>query len=203
MQPHFEIFNNYVPKSSLPILNKWFAQRPFELKITKKRNTKYGDFRASEKGKLSRISVNSNLNEYAFLITLTHEFAHLLVWLKHQHKAKAHGLEWKTEFSTLMRVLLIKKIFPEHLDAVLEKHIKNPPASSSRDIKLVRELKKYDEQTNAIHLINVPEGAKFILNNKRVFIKGEKKRSRYLCEEISSKKGYLIHGIVEVQVIEN
>jgi len=199
---NFEILENYIPKKSIPILQKWFNQRPFELKITKKRSTKFGDFRTSEKDKLSRISINSNLNEYAFLITLTHEFAHLLVWLKHQHKAMAHGLEWKTEFATLTNVLLVKNIFPEEIAVVLRKHIKNPPASSARDINLVFELKKYDQKTNTIHLVNVPEGATFILNDKRVFIKGEKRRTRFLCEEVSSKKGYLIHSIAEVFVIE-
>ena len=105
----FEILINYVPKDSLPILDKWFNQKPFELRIPKKRATKFGDFRATLKNTPHRISVNSNLNQYAFLITLTHEFAHLLVWDNHQHKVKAHGLEWKTEFATLMNVLL--KIF--------------------------------------------------------------------------------------------
>ena len=202
MPINFEILENYIPKNSLPIVQNWFNQRPFELKITQKRSTKLGDFRTSEKGQLCRISVNSNLNKYAFLITLTHEFAHLLVWLKHQHQAKAHGLEWKTEFATLTNVLLIKNIFPEGIANVLKKHIKNAPASSARDINLVFELKKYDQKTNTIPLVNAPKGVKFILNDKRVFIKGEKRRTRYLCEEISTKKGYLIHGIAEVLIIE-
>ncbi len=141
MRIDFEILKNYVPQESLPILEKWFNQKPFELRIPKKRITKFGDFRASLKGKPHRISVNSDLNKYAFLITLTHEFAHLLVWDRHQHKVKAHGLEWKTEFSTLMDVLLTKNVFPEHLKIVLQKHLKNAPASSARDVNLINELK--------------------------------------------------------------
>ena len=166
------ILKKFVPEESLPILTKWFSQRPFELRIPKKRTTKFGDFRASLNNKPHRISVNSDLNNYAFLITLTHEFAHLLVWDKHQHKVKAHGLEWKTEFSTLMSVLLAKNIFPEHLKVVLEKHLKNPPASSARDINLINELKKYDAPSNTLQLIDLPEGSAFSINNKRFFIKG-------------------------------
>jgi SprT protein len=199
----FEILQNYVPQKSLPILQKWFSQRPFELRIPKKRATKFGDFRASTKQEPNRISVNSNLNQYAFLITLTHEFAHLLVWLQHKHKVKAHGIEWKTEFQKLMSVLLEKKIFPEHLEIVLQKHLKNPPASSARDVNLINELKKYDAPSNAIQLIEIEEGTAFVLHNKRVFIKGKKRRTRYLCKEISTKKEYLIHGVAEVELVDN
>ena len=67
----FEILKKYVPLDSLPILEKWFNQKPFELRIPKKRATKFGDFRASLKNMPHRISVNSDLNEYAFLITYT------------------------------------------------------------------------------------------------------------------------------------
>jgi SprT protein len=198
-----DAIKNHVPTASLPILKKWFDQRPFVLKITKKRATKFGDFRGSLKNEQPRISVNSDLNQFAFLITLTHEFAHLLVWHEHKHKVKAHGLEWKTEFATLMNVLIKKDVFPEHLKIVLQKHMKNPPASSARDTNLINELKKYDAPSNTIQLINLPEGSAFSINNKRFFIKGNKRRTRFLCKEISSKKEYLIHGVAEVLLIDN
>ncbi|MDG1475574.1 MAG: SprT-like domain-containing protein [Vicingaceae bacterium] len=199
----FEILQNYVPTASLPILKKWFSQRSFDLKISKKRTTKFGDFRGSLKNEQPRISVNSNLNEYAFLITLTHEFAHLLVWLKHQHKVKAHGIEWKTEFATLMNVLLTRNVFPEHLKQVLEIHMKNPAASSARDFSLINELKKHDVPSNLLTLMEIEENSTFILNEKRVFIKGKKRRTRFVCKEISTKKEYLIHGVAEVELVNN
>lgn len=202
MEATIKILKNYVPENSLPILYKWFSQRPFELKITKKRVTKFGDFRASLKDEVQKISVNANLNQYAFLITLTHEFAHHLIWKKHGHKVKAHGIEWKTEFATLMNVLITKNIFPEHLAIVLQEHLKNPAASSARDINLINELKKYDSPSNSIHLSELPEGTQFILHNKRVFIKGIKRRTRFLCKEIITKKEYLIHGIAEVERVD-
>ena len=201
MAINFEILQQYVPSSSLPILEKWFNQRAFELKITKKRVTKFGDFRASTKLLPNRISVNSNLNQYAFLITLTHEFAHLLVWLQHQHKVKAHGIEWKTEFATLMNVLLMKNVFPEHLKIVLHKHMKNPAASSARDVNLIAELKKYDAPSNLLTLNELEDGSIFTLNKKRVFKKGKKRRTRFICKEIATKKEYLINGVAEVELL--
>lgn len=199
----FDILQHYVPNASLPILQKWFSQRSFELRIPKKRVTKFGDFRAATKLQPNRISVNSNLNKYAFLITLTHEFAHLLVWFQHQHKVKAHGTEWKTEFTTLMTVLISKEIFPDHLKIVLENHLQNPPASSARDVNLINELKKYDAPSNLIHLHEIPQGTTFSINSKRMFIKGSKRRTRYICKDVSSKKDYLIHGVAEVLIIDN
>ena len=203
MKIDFAILKDFVPQESLSTLKHWFKQKPFELKISKKRSTKFGDFRATLKKGPHRISVNADLNQFAFLITLTHEFAHLLVWDKHQHKVKAHGIEWKTEFSTLMNVLLQKEIFPEHLKVVLQNHLKNPPASSSRDINLINELKKYDAPSNTIQLLEIPEGSTFSLNKKRFFIKGNKRRTRFLCQEISSKKEYLIHGVAEVEMVND
>ncbi len=203
MESDLEILKNYVPHESILILKHWFNQKPFELRIPKKRTTKFGDFRASLKNMPHRISVNSDLNQYAFLITLTHEFAHLLVWEKHQHKVKAHGIEWKTEFKTLMNVLISKNIFPNHLAVTLQKHLTNPPASSARDIELIKELKKYDSPTNTHQLLDIPEGSTFSINNKRFFIKGNKRRTRFMCKEISSKKDYLIHGVAEVLLINH
>ncbi|MEJ6737082.1 MAG: sprT domain-containing protein [Flavobacteriales bacterium] len=201
MAINFEILQNYVPEESMPILEKWFSQREFELKITGKRVTKFGDFRGSINHLPNRISVNSNLNQYAFLITLTHEFAHLLVWDEHKQKVKAHGTEWKMEFATLMDVLLVRNIFPEHLKMVLQQHLINPPASSARDINLIAELKKYDAPSNTIQLAEIEEDTAFLLNGKRIFIKGKKRRTRYICKEVSTKREYLIHGVAEVEII--
>lgn len=201
MSINYSELERYVPKESLPILQRWFDQRNFKLKITKKRTTKFGDFKLDRQHKNPQISVNGDLNPYAFLLTLTHEFAHLLNWIQHQHKVKAHGEEWKNEFRLLMNVLLQKGIFPDDIFVPLYKHMQNPSASSARDIELIKALKKYDEH-DSLHLSDLPEGSKFSVHQKKIFIKGAKQRTRYLCEEVNSKKKYLIHGIAEVELIE-
>ncbi|PKP40661.1 MAG: sprT domain-containing protein [Bacteroidetes bacterium HGW-Bacteroidetes-12] len=200
-EKEYEILGKYVPEASLPILKRWFEQRFFLLKITQKRTTKLGDFRHAFNGKPCRISVNGNLNKYSFLITLTHEFAHLLVWDKHQNEPKSHGKEWKTEFAKLMHVHLQRGVFPPDLEKVLIKHLQNPPASSQVDMKLVETLKKYNNTPPALLLKEIPEGAIFALENKRMFKKMEKRRTRILCEEVATKKRYLIHCLAEVIVL--
>jgi len=202
MTSHIEILKNYVPSKSLPILDKWFMQCSFQLKISKERTTKFGDFRINHNLQNPTISVNSNLNQYAFLITLTHEFAHLLVWSNYKHRVKPHGNEWKNEFKLLTNVLLQKNIFPENVAKELKRHMINPSASSARDIQLVKALKQYDKRDNTLHLSEIPEGSTFSINKKKTFIKGNKKRTRYVCKEVNSKKQYLIHGVAEVTLLE-
>ncbi|MCO6499691.1 MAG: SprT-like domain-containing protein [Vicingus serpentipes] len=202
MDKNLAIVKNHVPEKSIPILQLWFQQRTFELKITKQRSTKFGDFRTDHSQQNPRISINHNLNQYAFLITLTHEFAHLLVWNRHKHQVKAHGEEWKREFKLLINTLLQKNIFPNKIAIELKRHMANPSASSARDIQLVKALKEYDATTNnMLHLSEIPEGSTFSINNQKIFIKGNKQRTRYLCKEVKSKKQYFIHGVAEVVLI--
>jgi len=194
----------FVPENSLPILKEWFLNHNFQLKITKERSTKHGDFRAARfKIAIPIITVNRNLNQYAFLITLTHEFAHFLVWKNYKRGVKPHGLEWKQIFSNLLQELLLANIFPQNIKKALTVHAKNPAASSSKDMVLVKELKKYDLPSNSFHLIDLKEGALFSLKNKRIFKKGKKRRTRFLCQEVATKKEYLVHGVAEVVIVDN
>lgn len=196
-----DILIKHIPESSLPLLTEWFSNYEFKLVFSRARNTKLGDFRAKRGIFPHRISVNKNLNQYAFLITLTHEFAHLLVWEKFKKRVLPHGSEWKNQFAELMQVLLEKNVFPTDLAQILQKHIKNPAASSVRDFKLTLALKNYDTHTeSSIHLIDLPDGTVFSLKNKRIFTKGAKQRTRFLCVENSTRRKYLIHGAAEVIV---
>ena len=38
--------------------------------------------------------------------------------------------------------------------------------------------------------------------NKKTYLKGKLRRTRYLCKEMSSGKSYLIHALAEVNVLE-
>mgnify|MGYP005996302009 FL=1 len=194
----FNELHNYIPENALPLIKEWFEPYSFDFKITKKRQTKLGDFRASHKRVKNQITVNGNLNKYAFLITLTHEFAHLLVWENHKRRIQPHGAEWKNQFSLLLLELIELEIFPEDIKIAVLKHAKNPPASSVRDVELTFALNKYSKEKEVIYLNDIDVGTTFTINNKRHFVKGEKRRTRYLCTDVHSKKQYLVHGVAEV-----
>ena len=62
----------------------------------------------------------------------------------------------------------------------------------------MRVLKNYDKQNESFVFIeDIEKNAHFMLQGKE-FIKGELRRKRFLCEDVSTKKKYLIHTLAEV-----
>ena len=170
-----------------------------QLTITRERKSVLGDYRNSHGDKNHRISVNGNLNPYAFLITLLHELAHLFTYEKFGHKVLAHGQEWKNEFGKVLAQFLLKKIFPQDIQKTLYKTLENPAASSCADTALLRVLYKYDKKKDGVMLIEaVPLGALFTIKGDRIFKKEEKVRKRYKCLEVSTGKMYLFSPVYEV-----
>jgi SprT protein len=190
----------FLPSGFEKMVSNLLFSSPVSFKIVKPRSTKLGDFRAGSKTQKHQITVNGNLNSYSFLITTLHEFAHLHVHLKFGNKVKPHGEEWKTEYRNLILPALDLKILPQEIINALLNSLTNTKASSCSDLNLMRVLKKYDlKQENKLHLEEIPKGTKFSLQGK-TFLKGELRRKRYLCEEISSKKIYLVHALSEINI---
>lgn len=172
---------------------------PVSFKIVKPRNTKLGDFRAGLNGEKHQITVNGNLNKYSFLITTLHEFAHLITYMKFGHRIKPHGDEWKVEYRKLLVPAIDTKLLPSDIVRALVNSLVNTKASSCSDIGLMRVLKNYDQgNEDTIFLENIPHNSIFILQGKK-FLKGELRRKRYLCEDISTNKKYLVHALSEVK----
>ena len=93
----------YVPEAVLGFVVDEIVQRKIILTITQKRQSLYGDYRAPDFKAGHRISVNGDLNRFAFFITFVHELAHLQVWMQHRHRAAPHGNEWKQVYRQLMQ----------------------------------------------------------------------------------------------------
>lgn len=194
-----KVLEKYVPLSAIPIVSQWLREYHLHLRITKSRRSKFGDFRPSKKPSRHRISVNGDLNPYHFTITLCHEVAHAATWDKYQNKVKPHGQEWKSIYSNLLSDLKAVLPFPKELNVELEKHLSNPKASSCSDPNLYKALKKYDINSSTILLEELEEGAVFLLHNKRKFQKGKKRRTRFECIELASKRLYYVSAHAEVQ----
>jgi len=196
-----EILKDYLPENSLDQVMKWIVQKNVHLKITRSRSSKLGDYRPPVAHPVHRISINHNLNPYSFLITFVHELAHLIVWENHNNLVSPHGTEWKSEYRKLMEIILTKNIFPSDLLKALRISIKNSKASSSSDLNLSRVLKKYDRQADGVHLEDLPENVIFQTETGIRFIKGKKRRTRYLCQNVQNKKQYLFHPLTPVNEI--
>lgn len=198
-----EALSQYVPAATAEPLLDCINYHQAVLKISRSRSTKLGDYRPPLHGKPHRISVNHDLNKYAFLVTLVHEIAHMTNWVKHQNTVKPHGQEWKAEFKALMDPFLQPDIFPHDVLAALKSYMMNPAASSCTDSHLMRMLKNYDEGPAPIYLEELPADALFTINRKKVFRKGQQQRKRFKCLEIRSQRWYLIHPMAEVIPVEN
>ena len=124
------ILYKYIPEKAVPAISEWIYKFDFKLRIKKSRSSKYGDYRPPMKGENHLITINYDMNKYAFLITLVHEIAHLSNWNKHKDSVKPHGDEWKLHYKMLMQQFLIPDIFPVDVITALRKYMNNPAASS-------------------------------------------------------------------------
>ena len=196
-----EVLLNYLPEAAIHPLVEWLHKNKVQLRISQARSTKLGDFRVEHNGDYPRISVNYNLNKYAFLITLVHEMAHAEVFrMKSRFKrVQPHGKEWQSTFSRLMSPFLNEDIFPETLLPVLRNYFQKPKASSFSDSKLMRALKEYNQETEKKpQLLDLNQGDRFLLRN--IPFQAEKKlRTRYRCRNLQNNRLYIIHGLAEVE----
>ena len=195
------ILHKYIPEKAVPLISEWIYSFDFKLRIKKSRASKYGDYRPPVKGENHLITINYDMNKYAFLITLVHEIAHLSNWNKNKDSVKPHGEEWKLHYKLLMKQFLTHEIFPADVIVALRKYMNNPAASSCSDTNLLRVLKGYDDRQNTVLLEDVPAGSTFSYNSDRYFIKGEQIRKRFKCKELKGNRIYLFNPLTEVLVI--
>ena len=196
-----ENLREYIPEAFVTYVYDLLSSTNVTFRIVKPRKTKLGDFRMSTKQLgVPQITINNNLNPYAFLITTLHEIAHLHTYLRYNVGVKAHGKEWKFEFQQLLLPLLSAQEVPEELKTCLKNTLKNTKAASYSDIALSRVLRKFDVKKNGVPLEQIELGAHFVVN-KKSFKKGKLRRTRYLCSELRTGKAYLIHALAEVNTI--
>jgi hypothetical protein len=194
-----EGLKKYLPANTFDEVEQYLVQYKVHLTITKQRKSILGNYTNSYANNNHRISINGNLNKYAFLITLLHELAHLLTFEKFGNKVFAHGKEWKYAFSNILVQFLQKNIFPKDIAQALLHNIKNPAASSCADVALTRVLHQYDERKLGVLLVeNIPIGGHFIIEDGRVFKKQQLLRKRIKCIEIVTGKIYLFSPVFEV-----
>lgn len=191
----------YIPQPALARVQRLLEHDNLVVKIKKERKTRHGDYTRLPNGK-HQITVNANLNEYRFLITLIHEIAHFEAYKAYGRFIKPHGIEWKRTFQHLMLPFINPEVFPLDLLPLLAKHFKNPKASSDTDVNLALALKQFDEPNGKTYIFDVPLGSHFKLYNGKVFKKGNKRVKRFECIELKTGKLYLFNPNAEVELIE-
>jgi len=197
-----EYLRQFIPDTAAPLILEYLNHYKVHLTITRERKSVLGDYRHATHASNHRISVNGSLNKYSFLITLIHELAHLVTFMEYGNQVQSHGKEWKHVYRKMLEEFLKLKVFPEDILAAVKKNLHNLPASSCADEDLMRVLKKYDKNPNGLLLIEqLAEGARFALDDGRVFQKGKKLRKRFQCLELATGKLYLFSPIYEVKSV--
>jgi hypothetical protein len=195
----FEALKNYLPEGTFDLVMPLILHHKVHLTVSRHRQTKLGDYRNAYADKNHRISVNGNLNTYAFLITLLHELAHLLAYEQYGHRIQPHGREWKTIYAGILKDFLTHKVFPKDIADELNATLKNPAASSCAEDDLQRVLLKYDKKKPGVKPVEaISTGKHFKIPGGRVFVRGEVIRKRIKCFELPGMKAYLFSPLYEV-----
>lgn len=199
MQKYREILQKYLPEKAVDEVYKSIVSYKIHLRISKNRSTKLGDYRPAHKEQPHRISINHNLNPYAFLITLIHEEAHLVAFENYSSRILPHGKEWKYCFREIMEPYFALVIFPYDVEIALKNYLKNPSASSNANLALSRTLKKYDkDEDEGVFIEELPDKSRFKIHNGKTYERLEKRRKRIKCLCLDNKKMYLFDPLAKV-----
>lgn len=198
----YSILATHIPHTAQHYCFQLWNETPFQLKITRTRQTKVGDFTSRKSIAQPRITLNHELNPYLFLITYIHEVAHLRVHLHYGNRVDPHGEEWKAAFRTLLKPVLNQDVFPSDILLELLRHMANPKASSFADTSLTQVLRGYDRNASQYATLSeIPEGSIFRFQG-RFFKKGKIRRTRVLCHEVKTKRHYLVPADVLVTGVQ-
>jgi len=172
-----------------------------QLKVSRTRVSKLGDFRPGRGSGWHRISVNANLNQYEFLLVFLHELSHLIVYQTHGRSVLPHGKEWKAVYGGLIREFTETRMFHPALHDQLLRYSQRVKASGVADISLALALRMFDKSDDDQgwhYLEEIPEKSLFRARSGKVFRKGERIRKRFRCFCLNNNLSYLIHPMAHV-----
>jgi hypothetical protein len=203
-EAHISTLQDFLPPNTYDAVLAYLQHYHVHLTVARDRKSILGDYRHRTHGKNHRISVNGNLNKFAFLITLIHELAHLLTFEEYGNRVASHGKEWKKIFGQLLAVFIEHDVFPADIKNTLKQSLHNPAASSCADEELLRTLRNYDEQqSHLVFVETLPEGSLFKTHDGKVFRMGQRIRKRFRCEEVKTKRIYLFSPVYEVEPVSS
>ena len=181
----------------LPLIEAWTAPYDFDLKITRPRKSKLGDFRPPKPGKRSSITMNEDLGPYQFLTTFVHELAHLIIWEKYGHRAAPHGKEWKQCFGALLISLAEVHPWPEVYKKAILEHATRPKSAVGGDPGLQSILLQLDGKDDEVLLQDLAPGDEFNIKTRR-FRYQKCHRTRALVLDLGNKRLYTIPLVARI-----
>lgn len=193
---------SYLPPGTYEPVLAYLRQYKVHLTVARERKSILGDYRHRTHHDNHRISVNGNLNQWSFLITLLHELAHLLTFERFGNQVSAHGREWKMVYGQLLDQFIRHKIFPPDIEKELMASLQNPAATTCAEDGLLRILRRYDDKESHHRLVEeISLNGMFRTSDGRIFQRKEKLRKRFKCVEVKTGKAYLFSPVYEVETI--
>jgi hypothetical protein len=183
------------------LLGRW----PCDLRLSRPRRSKLGDHRPPHRGRgPHRITVNDDLNPYALLTTLLHEFAHAATWERRpsgRRRGRPHGPEWQAEFARILGPVVAAGVLPDDVTTALQAAMRRPAAATCSDRQLARALARYDAPGSWVLVEDLPEGATFRIDGGAIFRAGRWLRTRRQCFECRTGREYRVHGLARVVIV--
>lgn len=197
-----QVLGKYFPEKAVDLVFTQLQSKKVQLRISRKRHTKLGDFRHEHNGKPHRISINHNLSPYSFLIVFVHELAHLYVYEQYGNRVMPHGKEWKMAFRQLMQPYFSLNIFPPDIEHALLQYLQNARAANGTDLNLTRVLNNYDHAgQGTVEVEALADNTVFSMPDGRVFKKLSRVRKRYKCICMQTQKIYLFNPLTQVMPV--
>lgn len=194
-----------MPAKAIDLIRPWFERYNIKLTITRGRKSVLGNYLNPHRGHPHHaITINGDQNPFSFLVTLLHELAHLETFVQHANKVQPHGPEWQNIYREVMTVHLGRQIFPDDLEQAIALSLKKVKAGSCSDPKLYKALTAYDKETTEglVWVEDLAPGSYFVTKEGLVFRMVEKRRTRFLCEQLPTKKQYLFQGVARVKQVD-
>lgn len=195
-----------LPPGTEDYVHDLLGRHRIDVRLSRPRRTKLGDHRPPGRGRTAhRITVNNDLNPYAFLTTLLHEIAHAFTWERHRavrRWLRPHGSEWKREFEGVLAPLVSADVLPGDITTALTRSMSNPAAATCSDRDLLLALARYDRpDPSRVRVEELALGAIFRTDCGMLFHAGPTLRSRRRCFECRTGREYRVHGLARVELV--
>ncbi|MFA8299003.1 MAG: SprT-like domain-containing protein [Hyphomicrobiales bacterium] len=196
------LFKDFIPHDAVHDAIDLILKYNISIKITRSRKTKLGDYSFYRNQKTGIITINHDLSPEQFLLTLLHEMAHHITRLQYGDKITPHGKEWKQEIRKLLLPFYSNNVFPVFMLEPLKKYLQKPTATMAASPDLYKALREIDHKKRNINPKMLLDDLKFdeffSFENKGVFKKIKKRRSRIVCLSMTNQRLYLFYPFVEI-----
>ena len=204
-----EIVRPYLPVAAVDHVARLLEGLAVDLRVVRPRRSKLGDHRPPLAPlRPHRITVNADLNPYAFLTTLLHEVAHAATWERHRggflrgRRLRPPGAEWKREFSAVLAPVVKAGVFPDDVATAVARSLQNPAAATCSDRHLLLALARYDQpHEGRVRVEELAEGTWFRIDGRHAFRAGRLVRTRRQCFAAGSGREYRVHGLLFVELL--